>query len=254
MTETMREISAQELIAKYIDEGGPSEVFDFVQTLANGERVKTQIRVQLLRSEQDIEALQAAQATARAAKEGSEYGDIYKEAQAHELLARALRSVVAHEVVPGSGKEQYPPLFVSAAHLRRAFNATEMAVLLNCYHIVKAKYGALETLEKGDAETWIARLSDPLRGPFFLSQLDSLHWPGLISLLAAMCKDLYQLAGLEPPTLPPISESTPEDSTSDTGSSGPQPSVSSTQDPSLKVPAGALLTKEQAREIVKKRK
>lgn len=251
MPEPMREISATEMVAKYL-KGAPSEVFDFVRVMPNGERVLIKIRVQLQRAEDNIQALVEAQNTARAKKETEGYGDIYKESQAHELLARALRATEVHALA--DDPNFYPPLFVSAAHLRTAFTESELAVLLNCYHIVKAKYGPLELLEKEDAETWIARLSDPLRGPFFLSQLDSLHWPGLIFLLATVARDLYQSAGLELPTLDVSSGSPSEDSTEDTGSSGAPPLVSSTQDPELKVPTGKLLTAEEAAEFVKARK
>lgn len=235
-----------------MDEGGPSEVFDFVKTLTSGEKVVTQVRLMFLRAEEDMEALRAAQQTAREMKEGADYGDIYKEAQAHEILVRALRATEQHER-PDKTK-YYPPLCVGTAHLRKAFNASEMSVLLNCYQLVKSKYGPLETLEKESAETWIARLSDPIRGPFFLSELDSLHWPGLIVLLAGICRDLYREVGLELPSLPSMSESAPENSTSDTGSSTELLSASSTADPGLKVGPGQLLTKQQAEDLLKKRK
>lgn len=249
----MREVSAVDIVGKYLTEGGPSDVFDFVRCLPDGERVKTQLRLQLLSCEDDLTALRAAQATAKANGETGDYGDIYKEAQAHEVLLRAVRAVEQHEHTDANKTKYYPQLCVSTPHLRKAFNAAEMAVLLNCYQIVKAKYGPLESLEKEDAETWVARLSDPLRGPFFLSQLDSLHWPGLIVLLAEMCRDLYQAAGLQLPSLEPTSASPPEASTSDIGSSGEQLSVSSTQDPELKVPVGELLTRDQAAELLRKR-
>jgi hypothetical protein len=247
----MREIEATEIVAKYA-EGGPSEVFDIVRVLRTGERVKSKIRVQFLQSEESIQALIAAQKSAKLMGETGDYGDIYREAQAHEVLARAVRATEEHELPDGT--KFYPPLCVSADHLRRSFNEAELAQFLNCYQIVKSKFGPIETLEKEDAETWIARLSDPLRGPFFLSQLDLLHWPGLIALLAGMCRDLYQAAGLELPSLEPTLESTPVASTSDTGSSTEQLSASSTSDPGLSVPSGKTLTKDEAAALVKARK
>lgn len=245
-------MSASELVGKYISEGCPSEVFDFVRPLANGERIKSQVRLRLLRAEEDLDALRSAQRTAKTNGETGDYGDIYKEAQAHEVLARAVCSVEQHNMADGT--KQFPPLCVSADHLRRAFSASELAVLLNCYHITKAKFGPLESLEKEAAETWIARLSDPLRGPFFLSQLDSLQWPGLIALLATMCRDLYQAAGLELPSLEPTSTSDRATSTPDTGSSTVQPSASSTERPEVRVPADKLLTSADAAEILSQRK
>ncbi len=246
----MREVTAAEIVSGLLS-GAPSEVFDVERVLETGEKVKYQVRLKFLRADENFEALKAAQQTAKSFGESGEYGDIYREAQAHEVLARALCAVDQHEL-PDKTK-YYPPLCVGAAHLRKAFNESEMAHFLNCYQIVKAKYSPLETLEKEDAETWVARLSDPLRGPFFLSRLDSLHWPGLIVLLAGMCRNLYQAAGLELPSLEPTSESPPENSTLDTGSSTERLSVSSTSDPELKVPS-APMTLTQAQELLNKRK
>lgn len=251
----METVKASDVVQAYL-EGGPSEVFDVVRVQRDGSRAKMQVRIRLLRSEENIEALKAAQKTARDFGEAEPYGDIYKEAQAHEVLARCVCATEEHPLTGPEAKPgavYYPPLCVNAAHLRKCFNETELAVFLNCYHIVKSKYGAIELLEKGDAETWITRMSDPLRGPFYLSHLDSLHWPGLIVLLATVSRDLCQAAGLELPSLETSTESTPDASTSDTGSSTEPPSVSSTADPELKVPAGTLLTKETAAEIVRKR-
>jgi len=247
----IRKISAKELISKYLTEGGPSEIFDIERTLGTGEVVASQVRVQLLTAEDDIEALRDAQQTARDHKETTEYGDIYREAQAHEVLVRALRGV-EQETLP-DGKKYYPPLFVGTAHLRRSFTAAELAVLLNCYQIVKATFSPLETLGEESAETWIARFSDPLRGPFYLSRLDSLHWPGLIALLAQVSRDLLSAAGHELPSLDPTSASIPDASTSDTGSSGKPLSASSTSDPEVAIPTGELLTKEKAAAIVRDR-
>lgn len=246
----MRTVNATEIVQKYL-EGGPSEVFDLVRVMPDGERVKMQVRIALPRKEENIEALAAAQKSAQHYGELKEYGDIYRECQADEVLWRAVRATEQHEI---EGRLQYPPLCTSPKHLRQAFNESELGALLNCLHIVKAKYGSVEGLESESAETWIARFSDPLRGPFFLSQLDSLHWPAAISLLATVCRDLCLAAGVELPSLENTSGSTPESSTSGTGSSGEPPSVSSTADPDLKVPTAKLLTKEEAEEIIRARR
>lgn len=246
----LREIKAEELVLTLLD-GAPTKVWQFTKILPSGERAKTQIRLRVLRVEENLQALQAAQEVAKEKGELGGYGDIYKEAQCYEVLQRSLCHV-AKRTRP-DGTEYYPPVFTESRQLRASFNESEIAVLLNCYDITKAEYSALEGLEEREAEMWIARLSDPLQGPFFLSQLDSRHWPACISLLAGVARDLYQRAGLQLPSLLLTSASVPESSTEDTGSSSSQPSASSTGDEEeVVVTPGELLTKEQARAMAKK--
>jgi len=138
--------------------------------------------------------------------------------------------------------------------VRQSFNETELSVLLNAYQITKAKHGALEGLDEADAETWVARLSDPLRGNYFLSQLDVAHWPGCIALLAGVSRDLFQGAGRTLPSLDDTSGSDLVSSTTDTGSSGEQPSASFTENPEVAIGPDKILTSEEARAIVAERK
>jgi hypothetical protein len=245
----LREIKAEDLILTLLD-GAPTKVWNFTKILPSGERVLTKVRLRVLRVEENLEAIRDAQTLAKEKGELGGYGDIYKEAQAYEVLQRALCHVEKRRRPDQS--EYYPPLFTDSRQLRSSFNESEIAVLLNAYEATKAEYSALEGLEEREAEMWIARLSDPLQGPFHLSQLDSRHWPGCILLLAGMCRDLYQQAGLRLPSLEPTSESVPESSTMDTGSSTEQPSASSTDAEPVAVQAGELLTRDQARALAKK--
>jgi hypothetical protein len=245
----LREIQPEELILTLLD-GAPTKIWDFTKILPSGERAKTQVRLRVLRVEENLQALQSAQEVAKEKGELGGYGDIYKEAQAYEVLQRALCHVKKR--TRPDGTEYYPPIFTDARQLRSSFNESEIAVLLNCYDVTKSIFSALEGLEEREAETWIARLSDPLQGPFFLSQLDSRHWPACIVLLAGIARDLYQRAGLPLPSLQPTSASDPESSTADTGSSTQQPSASPMDDEEVTVTPGELLTKAQARALAAK--
>ncbi len=251
MESSLREIKAEELILTLLD-GAPTKLWKFTKILPSGERVLTTVRLRVLRVEENLQALQSAQEVAKEKGELGGYGDIYKEAQCYEVLQRAL--CLEEKRTRPDGTSYYPPVFTDSRQLRMSFNESEIAVLLNCYDVTKAEFSALEGLEEREAELWIARLSDPLQGPFFLSQLDSRHWPACIVLLAGIARDLYQRAGLPLPSLEPTSESDPESSTVATGSSASQPSASSTDDEEVTVTPGELLTKEQARALAKKRK
>lgn len=233
--------------------GGPLGLdWELVRPLPNGGAARVPYRMEVLKSQENVEALKGAQTTAKEIGELQGYGEIYKEAQAHEILLRAMRHRESRERADGT--TYYPPVFVDASQLRSALTEMDMAALLNAYEITKRHFSIIEGLEEHDAESWIARLSDPLKRFFHLSQLDSRLWPGLILLLASVCRDLYQELGRELPSLEPSTSSDPESSEGSTGSSGAPPSASTTASPETTVPGDVLLSSEQAAELVKKRR
>lgn len=234
-------------------EGGPSLPWKLQKKLPTGQIAEIPYRMQVLRAEENMAALKAAQDTAKERGELQGYGDIYKEAQAHEVLCRAIRHPEKRD--REKGPSYYPPVFVETRQLRESLTELEMASLLNAYEITKSTFAVIEGLQERDAESWIARLSDPLKGPFYLSQLDSHHWPGVILLLARVCRGLYQELGRELPSLEPTSTSDLESSTSSTGSSGEQPSASSGDgEREITVTADKLLSADEARELIARRK
>lgn len=236
----MREISTSELVRSLLD-GAPSKVFDFIKTQPNGERTKTKFRMRVLRIEENHSAIVDSQKYAKTRGELEGYGDIYREAQAVELLTMALCHVEAQPRPDGTSF--YPQVFTDSRQLRASFNEPELGVLLNCYQIVKSEYGSLETLDQQNVETWIARLSDELRGPFHLSQLDSLHWPGLILSLAKMVASLQSELGLPRLILPDTLESAQPSSDLATGDSSQPPSALLDGE---EVPSDKILTRDEA--------
>lgn len=253
MSDKPQKLDASAMISTLL-EGGPSLPWTLKKKRADGTVVEVPYRMQVLRAEENMSALKDSQDTAKGRGEVQGYGDIYKEAQAHEVLRRAIRHPEKREREDGTS--YYPPVFVETRQLRESLTELEMASLLNAYEITKSTFAVVEGLEGHDTESWIARLSDPLRGRFFLSQLDSAHWPGLILLLARLCADLYQDLGRPLPSLEPSSESDPESSTNSTTSSGEQPSASTTGSDGKPIEVGAdkLLTADGARELLAKRK
>lgn len=226
--------------------------WELEKVLPDGTRAIVPYRMQVLRAAENVQALKCAQDTAKNIGELKEYGDIYKECQAHEVLFRAIRHREKREQ---NGVSYYPQVFTSTDQLRASLTEMEMAALLNAYEITRNEFGTVDGLEAHDAESWIARLSDPLKGPFFLSQLDSRHWPGLCLLLARECARNYEELGRALPSLQPTSESDPLSSTSSTGSSPTPPTASSTQvDPPITVPGDRLISKTEAQAIHDARK
>jgi hypothetical protein len=243
-----KEIKPEELIQTLL-EGAPSKEFDFVKFQPDGSKTTTKIRMRYLRAEESLKALKAAQDVAKELGELQGYGDIYREAQAYEILRPALCH--PEKRTRDDGTSYYPALFTDTRQIRASFNEGEISVLLNCYNITKSLFSSLEGLD--EAETWIARLSDPLKGPFYLSQLDSHHYPACILMLAKIAADLYRSAGLPLPSLDDTSASDQPSSTPPTGSSGEQPSASSTE-PDLELGPDKILTADEARELVAKRR
>lgn len=216
------EVDADAMIAALL-EGPPSKLWDFEKTRENGEKVRTKIRMRILRVDENHDAIRAAQDYAKKRGELKEYGDIYREAQAVEVLSRAVCKPEKKERADKT--RYYPTLFASSDHMRQQLDESDLRVLLNMYTITKAELGAIESLDDHTAEQWVAMLSDPLSKNHFLAHLDLLHWPGLIALLAGTAADLFRSLGVALPSSANGFESTPESSTGDTGCSSEQPSA-----------------------------
>lgn len=251
MTKPARQISPNEVVATLLC-GQPGMDWDLEKVLPSGEHVSIPYRMQIIATDDSLGALKDAQTSAKDRGELEGYGDIYKESQAHELLVRAMRHREQRELPDGT--KYYPPIFVETRQLRQALTELEMAALLNAYEITKSMFAVVEGLEAHDAESWIARLSDPLKGPFELARLDSLHWRPCILMLAQVARRLLEESGQSLPSLEPTSESDPDSSTSSTGSSGPPPSASSTGADPVQVPGDRLISKDEAAAILKQRK
>jgi hypothetical protein len=229
--------------------GVPSELFSFKKVQADGSVRDYPIRVKLLRLEQNHQVLRDAQAYAKRQGEApGDYGDIYREAQAVELLTLALCHVEDKTLPDGSS--YFPPLFTDAQQLRASFTAPEMAQCLNMYELVKGKYGAIESFREEELELWRERLADTMRGPFFLSLLDSAHWPQLIFALAKEARDLRQQLGLPLSTSLDSLASDPSISTSSTGSFSELPQGQSQNGELL--PTDHIMTAEEAKERSKR--
>lgn len=256
----MAEGDASDLVQE-LSSPAPSEAFSLFRVQPDGSKKEYKLRVRLLRVEETIACLRAAQAYAKSNAElPAEYGDIYKESQAVELIARALCRPEPRNLVEGSvkaggmreGVSYYPQLFTSAAQLRASFTENEIAVCLNAYEVVKAKYRCTESFEPAELDKWAARLSDTLLGPLWLSRLDSAHWPALLTCLAQRVVSLSESLGLPPLTSEPSSTSPPDASPDGTGGSTPSPHVQSSSGERL--PDDRLLTKAEADEIAKKQR
>lgn len=247
---------ASELIAE-LTSPAPSEPFSLFRVQPDGSKKEFPLRMRLLRVEETIDCLREAQAYAKANAEiGKEYGDIYKEAQAVALIARALCHAKSRRMTnkagSSEGPEYYPQLFTSSAQLRSSFMAHEIAVCLNAHEVVQAKYRCVESFSPEELDKWAARLSDAFLGPLFLARLDSSHWPALLTCLAQRVQLLSESLGQPLPSLLDTSASNPESSDSGTGGSTPSPHVVSSEGETL--PDDRLLTRDEAEAIVKARK
>lgn len=222
----------------------PSDKFVFKKVQEDGTIKDYPIRVKLMRLEQDLMILREAQAYAKAQGEVPEsYGDIYRNAQAVELLTLALCRT--EEDTRGDGTRYYPPIFTDSRQLRASFTAPEMAQCLNMYELVKAKYGAVETFSEDEYGQWRDRLAEPMRGPLFLSLLDSAHWPTLMYSLAREAKQLREDLGLESSTSLDSLESDPTKSGTGIGTFSTLPDGQDANGEPL--PTDHILTADQAR-------
>lgn len=230
----------------------PSAPFVISRIGNDGKRTEHQLRVRVLRASENIACISAAQKFAKANGElGKEYGDVYREAQAHEILTRAL--CMSQERERSDGTRYYPPVFVTSDQLRDSFTENEIALSLNAYEVVKAQFSCIESWAPEELDLWAARLSDTLLGPFFLSGLDSSHWPAALLSLAQEVRALRESLGRPLPSLRDSSESSLESSESGTGGSTSSPSAVLSGLPG-EVPSQTLLSREAARALVKERR
>jgi len=229
----------------------PSEEFSLFRIQEDGSRLEYKLRVRLMRPEENFAILADAQAFAKRLKETpTDYGDIYREAQAVELLTRALCHPEVQERTDGT--KHYRPLFVTSQQLRESFTENEMAVCLNMYEVTKAKYSPVEQFDADQIDVWAARLSDAALGPFFLSQLDSEAWPELLMSLARVVRQQSEKLGLQLPSLLGTSESDPPNSDPGTGGSTESATVSWNADEQTPIPSEHSLTKQEAAKEVER--
>lgn len=227
----------------------PSERFTFKKVQEDGSIKDYPIRVKLMRIEEDTMILRDAQAYAKAQGEAPEsYGDIYRNAQAAELLTRAICHVTEEQRPDGT--RYYPPLYTDSRQLRVSFTAPEMAQCLNMYELVKAKYGAVETFSEEEYGRWRDRLAEQLRAGFFLQLLDSAHWPILMCRLAEEARDLRIQLGLPLSTSLDTSESGQPNSGSGTGDFSTLPAGHS--DDGIELPTDHIMSSEEARDRVQR--
>lgn len=231
----------------------PSEIFEFCRKNPDGSRQWFRLRVRLLSTEENLQVMAAAQKEARERGEvGKDYGDIYRESQLDEVVARSLSHVEPGEV---NGEKFWRRIFTSTEQLRSAFTETEIATCINMYEVVKARYGFLQDFSEDTVDEWVGKLSDPDFAPYFLAQLDSSAWPDLLGSLARRVQSLCESLG-QP--LPSWRDTLGSDQaplpTGTGGSSGSSPRVTTdsretTATTDLRIPSDRLLDSRGARKL-----
>lgn len=235
-------------IVRDLFDPSPSLRFELKRKKEDGSVEVMPFRCRLLRMEQTIEAIEAAQKFAKG-RELSGYGDIYKEAQACEIIQR---TVCYPDFVERDGVRHLRPRFVDAAQVRASLDESECAQMLNCFELTKAHYRMTDTVTPADAEKLIDGLANEMMGAYFLGQLDSADWPQLIFGLAKLAQE-WRPSGLTPSDSLSSSESDPSNSETGTTHFSELPSVQSDELPSgAQPPTDRMLTRDEAREIVKK--
>lgn len=204
MTEQEKE-RAPSLVRSFLE---PSPTCEFVlkRKQEDGSVVDFPLRCRLLRSDQLIDAIEAAQKFA-AKRETKGYGDIYREAQAYEVIQRAICR--PEPTIVGDRKE-YRPMFVSSDQVRQSLDEIECARMLDFIQITKQYYRTENIIEPEDVEKMVEALADEMAGPYFLSHTDSADWPVIIYELSKMVVQLWSRLGMTPSSLDSTSEFDPQ--------------------------------------------
>lgn len=251
MSEASKEASPG--IVRDLFDPSPSLRFDLKRKQEDGSVKAWPFRCRLLRVEQVHEAIIAAQKYAKG-KELEGYGDVYREAQACEILQRAICDVETGEREEGGRTKRWlRPKFTSTEQLRMSLDESECAQMLNCYELTKAHFKVTDDLEPEQVERIIDGLADEMAGPYFLGQWDSSEWPRLIFSLARLAQSWRPAnGGPTPSSSESSSESSPLSSESGTTDFSELPSVQSVELPNVSLPTDKVLTRDEAREIVKR--
>lgn len=253
MSEASKE--APPSIVRDLFDPSPSLRFEIKRKHEDGSVEVFPFRCRLLRVEQVHEALQAAQQYAKG-KELPGYGDLYKEAQAIEILWRSMCEPELVEKERDGRKIRYlRPRFATPQQLRESLDESECAQAISCYEATKAYYRTTNILTDEDVEKYIDALADELTGPYFLGQLDSADWPHLIWSLARLAQSWRPPNIPTPSNSPNSSESNPSNSASGTTGFSELPAAQSSgneNEPNIELPTDRILSREEAREIVKK--
>lgn len=248
MTDTEKE-RAPSLVRGFI-EPSPSKEFVLKRKQEDGSVVDFPLRCRLLRSDQVIEVLEAAQVFSEK-RELRGHSDIYREAQAHEAIARAICMPEIHEK---NGRKFLQPYFLTAQQVRENLDEIECARMLDFIQLTKEFYRTANVIEEEDVDEMIEALSDEMMGPYFLSHTDSADWPSIIYGLAKKANALWKMLGSIQPDSQTSSESTP--STSDPGTTGPSEQLDAHMIDSGETRQlhKQIRSREDAREFVKKQR
>jgi hypothetical protein len=242
----------QDSLVRQLMTPSPSLPFELKRRQEGGGVKSFPVRVRVLHPEEIHDALVDAQAYARKRGEISkDYQDLYREAQAVEVLLRAVCHPELVESADGKTRT-WRRMFVNSQQLRSALFEHELAQLLNCYEVTKATYRYGPQFTEAQVDEYIEKLADDFAGPYFLGQLDSADVPELIFSLARRAMGLLVQAGWT--SSGSQSSSGSESMSSETGTSGftelPEALLTASSPP-LPMPTDKLMTKEEARQFVR---
>jgi hypothetical protein len=242
----------QDSLVRQLMTPSPSLPFELKRRQEGGGVKSFPVRVRVLHPEEIHDALVDAQAYARKRGEISkDYQDLYREAQAVEVL---LRAVCHPELVesPDGKTRTWRRMFVNSQQLRSALFEHELAQLLNCYEVTKATYRYGPQFTEAQVDEFIEKLADEFAGPFFLGQLDSADVPELIFSLARRAVEFRTLAGWTPSDSPSSSGSTSQSSETGTTDFSELPEALLTESsPAVAMPTDKLMTREEALRFVR---
>lgn len=214
MAKPPEDVSASELFLK-LSEPRPTEETDFPRNDRFGNPVG-KFRIQVLTMEDHNRARILAQQALKKTVAGFGIEALDKSDMDSPAVQEVLGDLVAHEILCMAcltdkplfeATEEHPAtygrVFKTPADLRRVLTADETLSLFRAYQMVQHKWGPFEltTMDDGDIEAWIKRLSEGARGfPLLALSLPQLH--ELTSSLAVRISTLSRILRSQWETLP----------------------------------------------------
>jgi hypothetical protein len=180
------DVEPGELFRKLMERPAPSAVIPFPRKDEHGKPIGS-VRIQVLSMTDHDDARLDANEKLKKKVGKEDRGLPTIEAVAGDLVARELlaKACRIEEDRGEPGKPFYPRIFPSAEAIGQALTADETAVLFSAYLQAQNKWGPFEKTVQTEEELsqWIKRLVEGAR-EFPLSQISSVHWAELASLLA----------------------------------------------------------------------
>lgn len=208
-----KDISAKDLFVKLTEAPRPSEIIDWPRKVERDGKLEpvARVRVRVLTMRDHDEARLRAHSWLKDERkmkaedmQGPTVREVFGDAVAREVLAKAIVHVTPIEGTEESGSPKYPRIFGEGKDLE-SITPDELVCLFQAYQLVQEKYGPYENNLASEAEVtaWVKRLTEGAG----LSPLSQASSHQLAELNISLSRRVSSLSRILESLLPSLDES-----------------------------------------------